>query len=405
MPGGSRSIVVGGGIQSAAPFTVGTLPVVSVAVPPTVVDSQYRQQGNSVTDVTQTLIGTGQTNSVSSALDAILIGRGSTLANGWPNMVSIGPSNTLGEDAGVAIGSAINISAANASGFSIAIGRSIDISSQGAGPASLNVVIGSNFSRLATEAVRDCLLIGHTVSVGGNGTGTNRIIAIGNGQNFSGAGSSADVVNIGHGGSWRGNQSVGIGSGVNASNQSVVIGQAANGGNSGANNVVVGRAAGGVNNRSRGVAVGATASFNGGDNNVAVGYAAAATGAGGIAIGSQATAAGGEFAVGSTAVPLNLITIGNTGAVGIHLTTAATLAFNNAANTFNNLTITDAGNVSVVRGTFGYTLDRGLVVTGQVSSAGAAAGTLNNAPAAGDPTFWLRVTVNGTNFALPLWPG
>jgi hypothetical protein len=30
-------------------------------------------------------------------------------------------------------------------------------------------------------------------------------------------------------------------------------------------------------------------------------------------------------------------------------------------------------------------------------------GTLNNAPAAGNPAFWLRVRVNGTNLAIPAW--
>jgi hypothetical protein len=49
--------------------------------------------------------------------------------------------------------------------------------------------------------------------------------------------------------------------------------------------------------------------------------------------------------------------------------------------------------------------DRGLKLTSQTSAAAAAAGTITNAPAAGNPTHWLKVTINGSNFAIPAWPG
>jgi hypothetical protein len=38
-----------------------------------------------------------------------------------------------------------------------------------------------------------------------------------------------------------------------------------------------------------------------------------------------------------------------------------------------------------------------------VDGAGVGAGTLTNAPAAGDPTFWLRVTINGVQRFIPAW--
>lgn len=47
--------------------------------------------------------------------------------------------------------------------------------------------------------------------------------------------------------------------------------------------------------------------------------------------------------------------------------------------------------------------DRGLVISNQTNQAGAGAGTLGNAPAAGNPTFWLPVVVNGVNRAIPCW--
>ena len=49
--------------------------------------------------------------------------------------------------------------------------------------------------------------------------------------------------------------------------------------------------------------------------------------------------------------------------------------------------------------------DRGMTFSNQTSSAGASAGTLSNAPAAGNPTFYLKAVVNGVNVAIPCWPG
>lgn len=47
--------------------------------------------------------------------------------------------------------------------------------------------------------------------------------------------------------------------------------------------------------------------------------------------------------------------------------------------------------------------NNGLKLTNQVNGAGAAAGTLNNAPTAGDPAFWIPVTINGANRFIPCW--
>lgn len=67
------------------------------------------------------------------------------------------------------------------------------------------------------------------------------------------------------------------------------------------------------------------------------------------------------------------------------------------------------GTGSVVRATnptlAGATVDGdGLLhLTSQTSDAGAATGTLTNAPHATNPTFWLRININGTNCAVPAW--
>lgn len=42
-------------------------------------------------------------------------------------------------------------------------------------------------------------------------------------------------------------------------------------------------------------------------------------------------------------------------------------------------------------------------LTGQTSDTGALAATLTNSPTVGNPTFWLRVTINGISYAMPAW--
>lgn len=53
----------------------------------------------------------------------------------------------------------------------------------------------------------------------------------------------------------------------------------------------------------------------------------------------------------------------------------------------------------------GVTIDGdGLLhLTTQTSDAAAALGTLANAPTAGNPAFWLRISINGTSVAVPAW--
>jgi hypothetical protein len=48
-------------------------------------------------------------------------------------------------------------------------------------------------------------------------------------------------------------------------------------------------------------------------------------------------------------------------------------------------------------------VDRGLRFASQTDQAGASVGTLTNAPAAGNPAFWVPIVVNGTNRSFPVW--
>lgn len=52
-----------------------------------------------------------------------------------------------------------------------------------------------------------------------------------------------------------------------------------------------------------------------------------------------------------------------------------------------------------------FSKDRALRFNNQTSAAGAAVGTLNNAPVAGDPNFWVKINIGGTNCTFPAWLG
>jgi hypothetical protein len=47
--------------------------------------------------------------------------------------------------------------------------------------------------------------------------------------------------------------------------------------------------------------------------------------------------------------------------------------------------------------------DNGYRAINQTSAAGASAGTLTNAPSAGNPAFWLRVNINSVDRFIPAW--
>lgn len=74
--------------------------------------------------------------------------------------------------------------------------------------------------------------------------------------------------------------------------------------------------------------------------------------------------------------------------------------------TTNNYALrSDSTAPSLLSGTLTMAIDRSLLFTAQTSSAGAQLGTLTNAPTAGNPGFWLKVTIGGVSYALPAWAG
>lgn len=52
-----------------------------------------------------------------------------------------------------------------------------------------------------------------------------------------------------------------------------------------------------------------------------------------------------------------------------------------------------------------FQVDRAVRFNNQTSAVGVAAGTLLNAPTAGDPGYWLKINIDGTNYAVPAWAG
>jgi len=62
-----------------------------------------------------------------------------------------------------------------------------------------------------------------------------------------------------------------------------------------------------------------------------------------------------------------------------------------------------AGVFNVFTGGIQVNVDNGYRALNQTSAAAANTGTLLNAPSIGDPAFWLRIHVDGTDYAAPLW--
>lgn len=67
-------------------------------------------------------------------------------------------------------------------------------------------------------------------------------------------------------------------------------------------------------------------------------------------------------------------------------------------------TLTEALRVDSAQKTI-FQVDRAVRFNNQTSAAAANAGTLGNAPTAGDPGYWLKINIGGTNYAIPAWAG
>jgi hypothetical protein len=84
---------------------------------------------------------------------------------------------------------------------------------------------------------------------------------------------------------------------------------------------------------------------------------------------------------------------------GSEAATLATVNTNVGSFTLANVTVNAKGLVTAASSGSAAPL----VLTGQTSTPGSSAGTLTNAPAVGNPTLWLQISVNGTTYYIPGW--
>ncbi len=131
--------------------------------------------------------------------------------------------------------------------------------------------------------------------------------------------------------------------------------------------------------------------------------------------------AAGEVRTNSSLTFLNIFRLTSGGSDGVAILTNSAqngfgrfiLGTNNASgiaikkNTtaFNFRLGDDSADAAITTLSVAHSQDRGIILTNQTSAAAAQLGTITNAPAAGDPTFWLKISNNTVNLAIPCWPG
>jgi hypothetical protein len=100
------------------------------------------------------------------------------------------------------------------------------------------------------------------------------------------------------------------------------------------------------------------------------------------------------------------------GTVPLGIGTVGSAAVHIYANSITAVTVSSAGNVTIAAPTSGQTLTVApspsageLIATSSAltTGAGAAVGTLTNAPSAGNPTKWIKINDNGTVRSVPAW--
>jgi hypothetical protein len=89
---------------------------------------------------------------------------------------------------------------------------------------------------------------------------------------------------------------------------------------------------------------------------------------------------------------------------GIAAAKTSALSVSNTAAGFGNLNLMVGGGAVTIgaSGAFGAGV-ASLKLAGLTNGAAAAAGTLTNAPSAGNPNFWVPISINGTVRFFPAW--
>lgn len=405
MPGAPQTVILGGGIKKGAPFTVNTLPVITGISPPTVSDSVYKQTANG----RSISVGSGSNNG--SGNDQIVIGTNSAFTSTIAGGIIIGPNVTTALTAGFV--QPIVINADPATTFTNVVAGDILITNSQAGGTvnwagtGGNILIGNANALPMLSSV----VIGAGITQTQNQTGN---VLIGAGV-FASSGAGGDNTMIG-----RQAQGVacirntGLGSSINfgsvRSDGTILVGYNATCQNGQSNNICIGRQS------TLGSLFNAPSIILGGgmtDNVAALGATFILGGSLTVISkmlvgrGQTHTATIGGFTLSCT----NGITTNNLD-MGA-MTIIAPLSTGNAANghiIFQTGAIAGAGNAQQVATTqFRVLASAGgagvasVDIANVTNGAAAAVGTLNNAPAAGDPTFWVPIQVNGVVKHIPAW--
>jgi len=389
-----QTIIVGGGVGAVAPFTTGTIPLVSSSDPPALSDSIIVQQS-----VTEIIIGTDPD---ATATEKLRLSGGAMIAAAFGGVAIAGT---------VAIGKGAGVSTANKTG-NICIGLTAVVSHASAA-CIRNVVIG-DLAVISSSGSNQSVCIGAGASITGAASG----ICIGGGAIISaGAG-----IAIGTGASTSQNATVAIGASADASQpNSTAIGEASQAGGNPSTALGSGCAIAASGNG--GVAVGLSNSIGAHAGCLLIGRGLTSIAANHCMIGSTTSAQdyrtfvlGGGDTLGS-AVAARTIRFTNASGANITAGDVTFIAPRATGNVAGGSFVFQTGAVGVSGSTLQVATTQFTILTSAggagvpnlridnvTTGAGAGAGTITNAPTAGNPTFWLPININGTVLYIPCWP-
>lgn len=396
MPGLGQTLVIGGGIAAGSPFALDQFLYVTNVTQPTAASFPglvRSTNGNAIaapgSQVARANLNTviGESNTVTNAATTRLVMIGSGLSAGTGSTpvtmyINIGQDNTTPNNTQIMV-----------------IGGGI---TDGGSQGTIKIGQGGGLNGIHNGAIG----IGVGCTLGGGATG----VTIGNNAGTSVGGNAATVV--GNSSSGQTNVSVfGQGNGGHIQN-CVIVGQGITiTGGGGSDNILIGGQIGGtalsgaltIGNGAEALAGQITLGHNG----LGGGLYSTVLLLGGATQHANVTpvpaffqrlksAQGLDIAAGDFTVVGPRAT-GNAASGSIVFQTGAAGASSSTLQTATSVfRITNAQKAEVM-------LDNGLTFVNQTSGAGAAGGTLTNAPSAGNPSHWLRVQINGANRFIPCW--
>lgn len=413
MPSGSRTIIVGGGIEATAPFSSGALLRVTNVSPPRAGDSILSQAATATPGIIVTALGDpNPTGTERVRLRGGLISEGANADSTVLGRGAVGGAND-----GIAIGRAATL---NSTG-NVAIGLSASANTVG------SIALGANAIALGNESIS----IGNGTADGGGGTGG--AIRIGRGATAA-----------------TGQGSIAIGLNAVSAARATAVGESATANASGAlaigalanTNGVAATAIGGFNtavnvanqiliaagSSGSSIAAGTGASIGIGGGGISI------THADNILIGAGLTSFQANTAqLGGPSTVINTLVLGrgntHTAAVAIQIRGTNASGTNIVAGDMTIQAPRGTGNAATggeiifntgTPGASGTTIQpvssrlrilKGGAANGAAvqfdnvtDGAGAGAGTLTNAPSAGDPSFWLPIVIQGVGVRyVPCW--